>query len=158
MAQAAIIIESGMLKTSRDKLVLLTLAKFHHNGPQHGGRIFPSMEACMQFSSLTRPTFKAGLAALIDLGLVKDTGERVGRTGQIPVYLLALDKVKTTCGLKVKKSAAKGENQRSKGEKIRPERRKPLSTETEYEAGYEAGEREAERTIPANPFLTVGAV
>ncbi|SAL76540.1 hypothetical protein AWB68_05008 [Caballeronia choica] len=54
------------------------------------GCAYPSIPYLCERSGLCRSTVKQALRELRVSGLLVDTGERVGRTGQIPVYRLSL--------------------------------------------------------------------
>jgi pyocin large subunit-like protein len=49
---------------------------------------YPSVAALAEATELDRKTVHAGLRHLMETGLIEDTGERRGRTKQIPVYRL----------------------------------------------------------------------
>ncbi|WP_438272198.1 helix-turn-helix domain-containing protein [Serratia fonticola] len=49
---------------------------------------FPSIAALAEVTELDKKTVQASLQHLIAMGLIEDTGERRGRTRQIPVYRL----------------------------------------------------------------------
>ncbi|MEG6467090.1 DnaT-like ssDNA-binding domain-containing protein [Enterobacter bugandensis] len=49
---------------------------------------YPSVAALAEATEMDRKTVLAGLQHLLEIGLVVDTGERRGRTKQIPVYKL----------------------------------------------------------------------
>lgn len=49
---------------------------------------YPSVAALAEATELDKKTVQAGLRHLIEIGLITDTGERRGRTKQIPVYRL----------------------------------------------------------------------
>ncbi|EAO2313168.1 DNA-binding protein [Salmonella enterica subsp. enterica serovar Senftenberg] len=49
---------------------------------------YPSVAALAEATELDKKTVQAGLRHLIEIGLIADTGERKGRTKQIPVYKL----------------------------------------------------------------------
>lgn len=51
---------------------------------------FMSLAALCDATALDRKTVIASIARLIEWGLIEDTGERRGRTGQIPVYRLRM--------------------------------------------------------------------
>lgn len=51
---------------------------------------FMSLAAISDMTGLDRKTVVASIARLIEWGLIEDTGERRGRTGQIPVYRMML--------------------------------------------------------------------
>lgn len=49
---------------------------------------FPSIKALVEATELDKKTVQASLQYLIETGFIEDTGERRGRTKQIPVYRL----------------------------------------------------------------------
>ncbi len=49
---------------------------------------YPSVAALAEATELDKKTVQAGLRHLQEIGLIEDTGERKGRTKQIPVYRL----------------------------------------------------------------------
>ncbi|MBH2908368.1 conserved phage C-terminal domain-containing protein [Serratia marcescens] len=55
-------------------------------GPDHCA--FPSIGALAEATELDKKTVQSSLQYLIAIGLIEDTGERRGRTNQIPVYRL----------------------------------------------------------------------
>jgi pyocin large subunit-like protein len=76
--------------SSGAKLVLLGLAECAH---RKDGRAFPSLAELVEFSSLNRKSVIANLDKLEAGGFIVDTGERVGRTKQVKVYALRLERV-----------------------------------------------------------------
>ncbi|SNT06013.1 Helix-turn-helix domain-containing protein [Sphingomonas laterariae] len=70
-----------------DKLVLWALADAC-NG--RGDTAWPSVAALSDFSGLNRKMIINSLARLVRAGLIADTGDRVGKTGQVKVWRLAL--------------------------------------------------------------------
>lgn len=76
--------------SSGAKLVLLGLAECAGRGD---ARAFPSLAELVEFSSLDRKSVIANLDKLEAAGFITDTGERVGRTKQIKVYVLNLQSV-----------------------------------------------------------------
>lgn len=69
---------------SSSKSVLTWLADM--SGADHCA--FPSIDALAEASELNKKTVQASLKHLISLGLIEDTGERRGKTRQVPVYRL----------------------------------------------------------------------
>lgn len=57
------------------------------------GRITPSLSHLCEITGLDRKTIIASIADLAELGLITDTGERCGKTGQIKVYNAAIETV-----------------------------------------------------------------
>lgn len=70
------------------KMVLLALA----NWADDQGRAFPSIAALAAFGNMDAKTVIAALARLEAMSFVSDTGERRGRTRQIKVYALNLER------------------------------------------------------------------
>lgn len=60
------------------------------------GKIFPSIEHLTEITGQDRKTIIANIAKLEAAGLIRDTGERGGRTKQIKVYEAALGTVPKT--------------------------------------------------------------
>lgn len=79
--------------SSGAKLVLLGLAEC---AGRKDALAFPSIAELIEFSSLNRKSIIANLAKLEALGLIQDSGEKVGRTKQIKVYRLCLETVPKT--------------------------------------------------------------
>ena len=73
--------------SSSTKLVLLGLAECASRPEAFA---FPSIAALVEFTSLDRKTIVKALDKLEADGFSKDTGKRMGRTGQIKVYQLLL--------------------------------------------------------------------
>lgn len=76
---------------SSDKMILWALGDHAAKG---GNRAFPSVAALCDFTLLKRQTVMECLARLEATGLIRDTGERVGRTKQIKVWELPLQRVR----------------------------------------------------------------
>lgn len=76
--------------SSGSKLVLLGLAECAH---RKTGLAFPSLAELVEFSSLDRKSVISNLDKLEAAGFIADTGKRVGRTGQIKVYILNMERV-----------------------------------------------------------------
>ena len=74
---------------SSDKLVLLGLGHFAHAST---GKSFPSIAALSEWCVLGRQTIIECIARLEASGLIEDTGERVGRTRQVKVWVLRNDR------------------------------------------------------------------
>jgi uncharacterized phage protein (TIGR02220 family) len=72
------------LQSSSSKFVLLALA----DAARADARAFPSCETIEQFTRLDARTVTRALADLVARGFIRDTGERVGRTGRVKVYEL----------------------------------------------------------------------
>lgn len=73
------------LKRAADKLVLIALADRHND---ESGLSYPSVAWLAEFSCLDRKTVIASIDRLEALGLVSDSGQRVGKTGQVKAYNL----------------------------------------------------------------------
>ena len=71
-----------------DKMVLIALADRHN---EESDVAYPSIAWLAEFSCLDRKTVVAALGRLESAGLIADSGQRVGRTGQIKAYRLALN-------------------------------------------------------------------
>lgn len=69
------------------KFTLVALAECAH---YKTGKIFPSVQHVAEITGQDRKTIIANIAKLEAAGLIQDTGERCGRTGQIKVYVAAL--------------------------------------------------------------------
>jgi Helix-turn-helix domain len=69
---------------SSNKLVLLALANFSGET----GQAYPSVETVGRITCQQDPTVRRALANLVELGIIKDTGKRVGATHQVKVYQL----------------------------------------------------------------------
>lgn len=72
------------------KLVLLGLAECAERAHNHA---FPSIASMVEFTSLDRKSVIANLNKLEETGFIRDTGRRVGRTGQIKVYQLIIESI-----------------------------------------------------------------
>lgn len=70
-----------------DKLVLWAIADCHNIG---SGIAYPSVAAIMLFGGLSRSSVLRALDRLHEAGLILDTGDRRGRTGQVKVWALPL--------------------------------------------------------------------
>ena len=76
-----------------DKLVLYGLADRHN---EEADLAYPSVAWLCEFGDLNRKTVIAALARLEAAGIITDSGQRVGKTGQIKAYKLALETVPKT--------------------------------------------------------------
>lgn len=73
---------------SSAKFVLVALANCA-NADRHGNVVaFPSAEYLCSVTAQNRKTIVSNLAKLREWGLIEDSGDRVGRTGQVIVYRL----------------------------------------------------------------------
>lgn len=70
-----------------DKLVLWCIAHCHNKG---SGIAYPSVAAIMAFTGYRRTAVQEALTRLHKAGLILDTGDRRGRTGQVKVWALPL--------------------------------------------------------------------
>ena len=70
---------------------VLTLMANCASAPAH--RSYTSIAYLVQVSELDRKTVIAAITKLEELGLISDTGERTGRTGQIVVYQIHIQSV-----------------------------------------------------------------
>lgn len=73
-----------------DKLVLILLAEAHK---VESGLAFPSIKWLVEHTGLDRKTVIRSLDRLEIVGLIEDTGERVGKTNQVKCYRLQLGTV-----------------------------------------------------------------
>lgn len=76
--------------SSGTKLVLLGLAEC---ADRSHALAFPSVAALVEFSSLDRKSVIGNLTKLEESGFIRDTGRKVGKTGQIKVYQLIIETV-----------------------------------------------------------------
>jgi len=76
-----------------DKLILLAYADRHN---EETGCAYPSIAWLSEFSSLDRKTVIASVARLEAGGLLSETAERAGRTGQVKVYRVNVETVPKT--------------------------------------------------------------
>lgn len=74
-----------------DKAVLWALAESHNRQTRVA---YPSVKWIVDFTRWQRKVVLASLARLTGLGLIEDTGQRVGKTRQIKVWRLGLDIIK----------------------------------------------------------------
>lgn len=79
-----------ILSYSDDKLVLWALA---YHADCKSLRAYPSIAAICEFSSLERRRVMNSMARLAGGGWVEDTGERIGRTAQVKVWRLCIERV-----------------------------------------------------------------
>lgn len=78
------------------------------------GKIFPSIEHLAEITGQDRKTIIANVAKLEAMGLIRDTGERGGRTKQIKVYEAALGTVPETEQLQKRNSSVSPPKQSQK--------------------------------------------
>lgn len=79
--------------SAAEKLIALAYADRHN---EETGCAYPSLAWLGEFSSLNRKTVIAVVARLEAIGLLSDSGNREGRTGQIKVYRVNLETVPKT--------------------------------------------------------------
>jgi len=70
---------------SSEKFLLVCLANY----ADESGIAYPSITTLCRDTAQDRKTIMSNLLRLIDVGLLEDTGRRVGDTGSIPVYRLS---------------------------------------------------------------------
>lgn len=80
-------IEEADCPSAHATLVLIIYANFAN---EHG-RAYPSTETVAAKSRQNIKTVRASIDALEAVGLLQDTGRRVGRTGNVKVYRLAME-------------------------------------------------------------------
>lgn len=73
-----------------DKLVLWALADAHNVAKRCA---YPSVAAIAAFTTMERKRVMASLARLEKVGLIIDTGQRMGQTRQIKVWALPIERV-----------------------------------------------------------------
>ncbi len=88
------------IKPSARKFVLVALCDYANEV----GEAYPSIETLTKKTSQNRKTVIAHLAALAEKGIITDTGERVGKTKQIPKYQIHLETIPKTEQLDTKNS------------------------------------------------------
>lgn len=76
--------------SSGTKLVLMGLAEC---ASRKDALAFPSVAELIEFSALNRKSVITNLDKLESLGFIADTGDRVGRTRQVKVYRICLERV-----------------------------------------------------------------
>ncbi|HET7154973.1 MAG TPA: helix-turn-helix domain-containing protein [Hyphomicrobiaceae bacterium] len=74
------------------KMVLLALANYANEA----GEAYPSTAAIAEFGDMNHKTATVALDRLEALGLIADTGDRRGKSGQIKVYCLNLQSIPKT--------------------------------------------------------------
>jgi len=152
--------------TPAAKLILLALAHLH-NPNRHGGKLFPSRQWLCDWTGLSKNSIRPGINKLTARGLVIDTGERWGTSQRITVYRLPdAATVKSpkqgqsdspNCGQSdgphfdgVSPQSGRGSSANWDGKGQNRDPSIVLSGVNECGEGVGA--------LPANPFLTVGAV
>lgn len=70
------------INKSSTKFILVALSDYANEI----GEAYPTVQTINAKTSLNRKTIISGLAELVDLGFIQDTGKRVGRTKSIPVW------------------------------------------------------------------------
>ena len=93
------------LSQPMDKLVLWALAVTP--SADKLGVSYPSVKAICFFTGMGRTAVMGSLARLVRAGLICDSGERVGITGQIKVWRLALNSLKGSARRTVQASASR---------------------------------------------------
>ncbi|MEH3121101.1 MAG: hypothetical protein PGN16_03830 [Sphingomonas phyllosphaerae] len=78
-----------------DKSVLWALAHAHN---RHKKCAYPSVAAIVEFTGWQRKVVLASLARLTALGVIEDSGQRMGKTRQIKVWRLAFDSERVSGG------------------------------------------------------------
>ena len=81
---------SSLIKPSATKFVLVALADYANEL----GESYPSIETLENKTCQDRKTIMQSISRLIDAGCLSDTGERKGRTKQIPVYRINIEELK----------------------------------------------------------------
>ena len=76
------------IKPSARKFVLVALADYANED----GHAYPSIETIARKTGMNPKTVRNHLAELVKMGWIYDSGERVGKTKQIPKYILRLPK------------------------------------------------------------------
>jgi hypothetical protein len=151
--------------TPAAKLILLALAHLH-NPNRHGGKLFPSRQWLCDWTGLSKNSIRPAINKLIDRGQVIVTGERWGTSQRITVYRLpdeATDSPKRGQSNGPKSGQSDGPQfdgdgpQSGRGSSAnwdgKGQNRDPsIVLSGVNECGEGVG------TLPANPFLTVGAV
>lgn len=69
---------------SSHRFVLITLSNF----ASEGGKTYPSLETICRKTALQEKTARAALDNLVQLGYIKDTGQKVGITQRVKVFQL----------------------------------------------------------------------
>ena len=78
------------LKPATLKLTLLSLADRADND---GHRCYPSIERIAKDTALNKKTVQLNITKLIVLGLIQDTGKRVGNSQRVRVLKLIINKI-----------------------------------------------------------------
>lgn len=96
------------------KSLLIVLA----NLADDRGRAWPSTKALAEMSEANLKSVKSGLARLIDMGLIEDTGERVGLTGHVRVLRLRLTDKSATSERTQKRDRSTGRERTQKRDRL----------------------------------------
>lgn len=88
--------DDAPVTTSSDFATLIVFANYAN---EHG-RAYPSTETVATKSRQNAKTVRAAIDRLEDAGLLTDTGARVGRTGNVKVYALAMEGIPEVGSLK----------------------------------------------------------
>lgn len=73
-----------------DKLVLWALADAYNDAKRCA---YPSVAAIVAFTGWQRKAVMVSMARLARIGLIVDTGDRIGRTRQVKVWSLPFERV-----------------------------------------------------------------
>lgn len=128
--------------TSGSKLVLLGLAECAH---RKTGLAFPSLAELVEFSSLDRKSVISNLDKLEGAGFISDTGKRVGRTGQIKVYALNIERVAETEPSQKRNSSENDAKSTENGTRNLSE---PLPSEAKASSGEARKRAQSKKPIP----------
>ena len=74
------------IKPATHKFVLVALSNFADSE----GSVWPCILTLENMTGLNRKTIFEAMASLEESGLIADTGQRKGKTGQVKVYRIAL--------------------------------------------------------------------
>lgn len=111
-----------------DKLILIALADRHN---EDSNLAYPSVAWLCEFSDLNRKTVIASLQRLEAANLIADSGKRVGKTGQIKAYSLAIETVPKTEQSPKRNSSEKSRKESQKRD-TEPSRNLCLSNDKQY--------------------------
>lgn len=104
--QAVGLAHKTKVKNPSAKLVLLSLAWL----ADPAMRVFASIPALSEATGLNRKTIQAAIRHLTEEGILADTGERTGQTGQVKVCQLYLNRPKTGLVEGAEKDAEQAQN------------------------------------------------
>ncbi len=91
---------NSSVKPSARKFVLVALADYANET----GLAYPSIETLSNKTGQDRKTVRQHLIALSEQGIISDTGERVGKTKQIPKYQINIQRLPKMVLLKTTKT------------------------------------------------------